>query len=163
MRSPCRDPRTQPVPSMSAWADGSASTANTASGVASIVVDAVTRSGSIPVRRLVEPELIARASEPPPHRAGCVLGGTDGGRGARLELVDEPGRRAERGGVERRGDAGSRVVGLSRPSALRPQRRDLGYDLRVGDAPGNAGDHHVEAACCDADRAARVARNVLRL
>src|SRR2546421_8031360 len=59
MRSPSRDCRTQPVPSISAWADGSASTANTASGAASIVVDAVTRSGSIPVRRLAEPELIA--------------------------------------------------------------------------------------------------------
>src|SRR5438034_11085450 len=59
MRSPPRDSRTQPVPSMSAWADGSASTANTASGAASIVVDAVTRSGSIPVRRLAGPELIA--------------------------------------------------------------------------------------------------------
>jgi hypothetical protein len=44
---------------MSAWADGSASTANTASGAASIVVDAVTRSVSIPVRRLAGPELIA--------------------------------------------------------------------------------------------------------
>ena len=39
--------RTQPVPSMSAWADGSASTANTASGAASIVVDAVICSASM--------------------------------------------------------------------------------------------------------------------
>src|SRR6266536_3772961 len=61
MRSPSMDPRTQPVPSMSAWADGSANTANTASGAASIVVDAVTRSGSISVRRLAGPELIASA------------------------------------------------------------------------------------------------------
>src|ERR1700687_5311060 len=59
MASPARGSRTPPVPSMSAWADGSASTANTASGVASIVVDAVTRSVSIPVRRLAGPELIA--------------------------------------------------------------------------------------------------------
>src|SRR2546423_7574321 len=59
MRSSSRDSRTQPVPSMSAWADGSASTANTASGAASIVVDAVTRSVSIPVRPLAGPELIA--------------------------------------------------------------------------------------------------------
>src|SRR5256885_873585 len=59
MRSLSRGPRTQPVPSMSAWADGSANTANTASGAASIVVDAVTRSVSIPVRRFVGPELIA--------------------------------------------------------------------------------------------------------
>src|SRR5207247_1677548 len=59
MRSSSRHSRTQPVPSISAWADGSASTANTASGAASIVVDAVTRSVSIPVRRLAGPELIA--------------------------------------------------------------------------------------------------------
>jgi hypothetical protein len=59
MRSTSRDLRTQPVPSMSAWADGSASTANTASGAASIVVDAGTRSASIPVGRLAGPELIA--------------------------------------------------------------------------------------------------------
>src|SRR5258707_5297597 len=44
---------------MSAWADGSASTANTASGVVSIVVDAAMRSVAIPVRPLVGPELIA--------------------------------------------------------------------------------------------------------
>lgn len=48
-----------PVRSMAAWADGSASTANTASGAASIVVDAATRSVSMPVRRLAELELIA--------------------------------------------------------------------------------------------------------
>src|SRR4030088_3010057 len=59
MRSSSRDSRTQPVPSMSAWADGSASTANTASGAASIVVDAVTRSVSIPMRLLAGPELIS--------------------------------------------------------------------------------------------------------
>src|SRR5437764_15260173 len=59
MRSSPRDPRTQPVPSMSAWADGSASTANTASGAASIVVDVVTRWDSIRVRRPPRPELIA--------------------------------------------------------------------------------------------------------
>jgi len=53
------DSRTQPVPSMSAWADGSASTANTASGAASIVVDAATRSVPIPVRQPTGPELIA--------------------------------------------------------------------------------------------------------
>src|SRR5438270_1175292 len=47
MRSPSRDSRTQPVPSISTWADGSASTANTASGAASIVVDAVTHSMSV--------------------------------------------------------------------------------------------------------------------
>src|SRR3954469_19525717 len=63
MRSPSRDARTQPVPSMSAWADGSASTANTASGAASIVVDAVTRSVSIPLRRLTLLELIARLGD----------------------------------------------------------------------------------------------------
>ena len=57
--APLMDPRTQPVPSMSVWADGSANTANTASGAASIVVDAVARSVSIPVRRLAGPELIA--------------------------------------------------------------------------------------------------------
>src|SRR5438309_802921 len=59
MRSRSRDPRTQPVPSMAAWVDGSASTANTASGTASIVVDTLTRSVSMPVRRLGGPELIA--------------------------------------------------------------------------------------------------------
>src|SRR5712672_672330 len=59
MRSPSRGSRTQPVPSMSACADGSASTANTASGVASIVVDAVTRSVSIPLRRFGGRGLIA--------------------------------------------------------------------------------------------------------
>ncbi len=61
MRSPSMDPRTQPVPSMAAWADGLANTANTASGAASIVADAATHSGSIPVRRLAGPELIASA------------------------------------------------------------------------------------------------------
>src|ERR1700704_5841218 len=65
MRSSSRDSRTQPVPSMSAWADGSASTANTASGAASIVVDALTRSLSISVRRLAGPELIAARSATP--------------------------------------------------------------------------------------------------
>src|SRR5690349_16223656 len=58
IRSPSSAPRTQPVPSMAAWADGSASTANTASGTASIVVDAVRRSGSMPMRRRARPELI---------------------------------------------------------------------------------------------------------
>jgi hypothetical protein len=38
------DSRTQPVLSMLAWADGSARTANTASGAASIVVGAMTLS-----------------------------------------------------------------------------------------------------------------------
>jgi hypothetical protein len=46
MRSPSRDWRTQPVPSMQAWAEGSASTEKTACGEASIVVDAVARSTS---------------------------------------------------------------------------------------------------------------------
>src|SRR5947209_20381210 len=69
MRSPSRDSRTQPVPSMPAWADGSASTANTASGAASIVVDAVTRSVSIPVRRLAGPELIAARDVSPTSEA----------------------------------------------------------------------------------------------
>src|SRR2546421_730519 len=59
MRSPSSDPRTQPVPSMWAWADGSASTANTVSGAASIVVDALTFSVSIPVRLLAGSEFIA--------------------------------------------------------------------------------------------------------
>ena len=36
------------------------------------------------------------------------------------------------------GDAGSRVVGLRGPSALRPQGRDLGHDRRVCHAPGFA-------------------------
>ena len=44
---------------MAAWADGSASTANTTSEAASIIVDALTPSVSIPVRGLAEPELIA--------------------------------------------------------------------------------------------------------
>src|SRR5204862_4974300 len=77
MRSPSRDSRTQPVPSMSAWADGSASTANTASGAASIVVDAVTRSVSIPVRRLAAPELIA-ARDGCASAAGAPLGPSTG-------------------------------------------------------------------------------------
>jgi len=44
---------------MAAWADGSASTANTTSEAASIIVDAITPSVSIPVRGLAEPELTA--------------------------------------------------------------------------------------------------------
>src|SRR4029077_1153937 len=74
MRPRSRDSRTQPVPSMSAWADGSASTANTASGAASIVVDAVTRSVSIPMRRLAGPERFAaeRASAAPAIRDDLV-------------------------------------------------------------------------------------------
>jgi len=59
MRSPSRDSRTQPVPSMAAWADGAARTANTTSGTASIVMDAMTRSVSIPARLLGGLELIA--------------------------------------------------------------------------------------------------------
>src|SRR5947208_531701 len=85
MRSPSRDPRTQPVPSISAWADGSASTANTASGAASIVVDAVTRSVAIPVRRRAGPELIERqlrhfgGTQPPPTKwmGNSGRGGSD--------------------------------------------------------------------------------------
>ena len=101
--------------------------------------------------------------EAPTTRARRLFGGADRRCGARLEFVDEPGRRSERRRVERCGDAGSGVVELRGPSALRPQRRDFGDDLRVGDAPGFARDHHVEALRRDTDRAARVARNVLRL
>ena len=76
-----------------------------------------------PVRR--------RVSEPPARRTRGLLGRTDCGRGARPDLVDEPRRRSERRRVERGGDAGSRFVRLRWPSALGPQRRDLGHDGRA--------------------------------
>src|SRR3954454_14768044 len=81
MRSLSKDSRTQPVPSMSAWADGSASTANTASGAASIVVDAVTRSVSIPVRRLAVSELIVAREQ---ARRGTVGQAHPSGSGPKI-------------------------------------------------------------------------------
>src|SRR5690349_4604781 len=84
MRSPSRDARTQPVPSMSACADGSASTANTASGAASIVSVALTRSASMPGRRLSGSELIVGSSAPQSARAGEEHGAQQVGATAEL-------------------------------------------------------------------------------
>src|SRR5438270_5639695 len=86
MRSTSRASRTHPVPSMSAWADGTASTANTASGPASIVVDAVTRWDSIRVRRLPRPELIGRSNHAPSPAGGGGPGPRAGWAFASVEL-----------------------------------------------------------------------------
>jgi hypothetical protein len=120
--------RTQPVGSLPTWAAGSATTANTASGAASIVHDAVTRSSSTPMRRPRRRGLIA-PSDPASH--------VGAGRARRRRVAPGRGHAHPRGAPSSTGPGGCPNGDAPRkPLRASPRRRPR--QRRRGPAGGPA-------------------------
>ena len=102
------------------------------------------------------------ASEPETSEAPGLCAQRDSRR-AWLDAIHVPRRRSLRRCVERGGDAGAALVGLRRPTVVRPRLRNARHDARIGHPRRVTLDDYVRVADRHGDRAARIARDVAAL